>query len=288
MGKRKWVSRCRTALLGAFVAALALGCEGEEPWLAADAVPLRHVPTFVAGPEIDPDGPWALFDRDTQVGWSPLGPVTLAFDGPIAVSTVGVHGSAPYLLTVRDSSGNAIAGPYDLASGSSGWNRHDLDGPVPVDGLILGFEPTGDTRAPIGELELWGPGRPLSAYFDPSTVEPAPGLADVVLAEQDRVELRAGSTACSSVRFALPRHPGVYRRAWLRFSALGAVRPWVLSRALNDGPTHRGVWVPDPSGEVRHFLYRVDVEELELGVNEVVRSRSPIPAERVIVRNSRP
>ncbi len=251
---------------------LVASCTGDAPWLAADAVPQRLIPRLVEAATGDRDAAWALFDRDVANGFTPTRAVTIAFDDTVALGAVRVFGASPYELTIVTSFGQVISGPHDLSELDDGWTSFALQAPFPIDSAVLRFEALGDESAPIGELELWGPGGALPVAFDPSADEIAPGLADVI-ASEDRVELAQGLDdaslpACASASFVVARHPGVYRRAWLRFSSLGVLRPWVLTRAINESAMTRGRWVPDASGETQTFVYPVDVELLRLGLNE--------------------
>ena len=45
--------------------------------------------------------------------------------------------------------------------------------------------------------------------------------------------MQPGSPACANLAFSLARSPASYRRAWVAYTAEGAFRSFVLTRALN-------------------------------------------------------
>src|SRR5262249_26298981 len=137
----------------------------------------------------------------------------------------------------------------DLSALPAGWQKLSAaDGVSPQSGLELVFVPLGEA-APIPEIEVWalatGKPVPTERRSEIAVISAAvPGQIDWVLADPPRLELTPGrlTGACGTFGFTLARPPAAYRRGWLVYEAAGVFRPFVLTRALNSGPMHRGQW----------------------------------------------
>ncbi len=218
---------------------------------------------------------WVLFDRDSRTKFSPGAEteVELTFEGNHAVQAVKVFGTSSYALRLLDSDGDEITEEIDLREGDQRrWNLHPLPEALSLSEVTLALRAYGDAGE-VGDLELWaaGPGRPID-YVPGVTAEPVedrPAHVDVVAATPDALSLGPEGEAelCGAFRFELPRHPGAYRRMWLRASIAGAHRPFALTRALNEHSMLRAHWVPSETS--RSYVQPIDPELLFLGANEV-------------------
>ncbi|HLM47637.1 MAG TPA: hypothetical protein VK458_27480, partial [Myxococcaceae bacterium] len=227
-------------------------------------------------------GAWALFDRDTAIGWRPsisLGhaDVTAQLDGSGELAALKVFGPSPYRLSLLDDRGQRVSGPHELAILTSGWTTFPLRVPQRLGRVTLRFELSGQSEAVVPEVELWSTSRPLPLAWEPTPslgdeVPPAT-LAEVLMAVPENESLSREPTSdlagCATFSFELARHPGAYRRAWLRYRAEGVFRPLVLTRAINGGPVTRGFWVPPSSNEQNAFVHPIDAEHLRFGRNQV-------------------
>ncbi|MBN1208048.1 MAG: AHH domain-containing protein [Myxococcaceae bacterium] len=235
--------------------------------------------TLVAG---DWQAAWALFDRDTANGWVPspgarVADVTAQLDGNPEVAALKVFGPTPYRLSLLDVQGLLISGPHDLSALPEGWTTFPLKAPRQLARITLRFEPVGDSRASVPEVELWGTAAALPLAWEPITLtgnELIPEeLAELVTSASELQSISRSSTsglpACATFSFDLSHHPGAYRRAWLRYRTEGVFRPLALTRAVNRGPITKGFWVPSASTEAGAFVHPVDVETLQLGRNQI-------------------
>ncbi|WNG15531.1 SpvB/TcaC N-terminal domain-containing protein [Cystobacter fuscus] len=230
-------------------------------------------------------GAWALFDRDTAIGWRPSASerytdVTVILDGSQEVVALKVFGPSPYQLSLVDVQGQRISGPYDLATLTNGWTTFPLQVPLRMSRVTLSFVPTNDSGAVVPEVELWGTSAALPLAWEPAVppgdeVPPA-GLADVLPATPETGSLSrepvSGFSGCTTFSFELARHPGAYRRVWLSYRTEGVFRPLVLTRVINGGPVTRGFWVPpaaDASGAQGAFVHPIDTELLRFGRNQL-------------------
>lgn len=286
-----WSRESRFAVIGAALCILA-SCSSSDSG-SNQVIPLRISPLRVASIDSPDDtGAWALFDRNTRVGWSPPSEapagsthVRVALGKPTALARVKIFGASPYVLDVRTGKGDAIPGleHVRLDALAAGWNELRLPKPVSADEIVLELARTGGgdaaTPAAIGEIELWGDGRPAAvvdahalgalAALRGARREP-PGLDVISALDTASVELvpgtQSGSKPCGAFHFSLTRDPASYRRAWVAYTADGAFRSFVLTRSLNSAPMRRGQWF-DPDGAPLPFVDAVDPETLVLGDN---------------------
>src|SRR5262249_26414630 len=116
---------------------------------------------------------WALFDRNTRVGWSPAstasdGPahVRVSLGKPTTITHLKIFGASPYVLDARNDAGDPIRGleHVRLDALGAGWNGPRLPSPSTASEIVLELTRTSDagaaTPASIGEIELWGLDRP--------------------------------------------------------------------------------------------------------------------------------
>ncbi len=262
-----------------------LSCQGSEnpptTGQTGELAARRLTPRLLEA-STDP-GAWALFDRDTAIGWRPSAghtDVTAQLDESAEVAALKVFGPSPYRLSLLDALGQRISGPHELAALPHGWTTIPLQASQRMGRIILRFEPSNENQAVVPEVELWGTSEALPLAWEPTTTPgemPPVGLADVlpVAPESESLSREPGSSlsGCSTLSFQLARHPGAYRRTWLSYRAEGAFRPLVLTRGINGGPVMRGFWVPSasdaPSAEARTFVHPIDAEHLRFGRNEV-------------------
>lgn len=280
------------ALLKSFTATALLlvasvSCQGGEDSFStgqpAESAPRRFTPRTLEA-STDP-GAWALFDRDTAIGWKPSASgghadVTAWLDGSDEVAALKVFGPSPYRLSLLDALGQRVSGPHDLSALANGWTTFPLQVAQRMSRITLRFEPTSENAAVVPEVELWGTSTVLPLAWEPAATSsdevPPAGLTDQVRATPETESLSreptSGISGCATFSFELGRHPGAYRRAWLRYHTEGAFRPLVLTRIINGGPATRGFWVPpaaDASGAKGAFAHPVDTELLRFGHNEV-------------------
>ncbi|HEX5745450.1 MAG TPA: SpvB/TcaC N-terminal domain-containing protein [Archangium sp.] len=263
-----------------------LSCQGteESPTGETGEIAAQRLTPRALEASTDP-GAWALFDRDTAIGWRPSAnrghtDVTAQLDARAEVAALKVFGPSPYRLSLLDALGQRISGPHDLTALPHGWSVLPLQAPQRMARLILRFEPSHENEAVVPEVELWGTSEALPLAWEPSTTSgevPPAALADVlpVTPESESLsrEPTSGLSGCTTLSFQLARHPGTYRRAWLSYHAEGVFRPLVLTRGINGGPRMLGFWVPptaEASGEeARTFVHPIDTEQLRFGHNEV-------------------
>ncbi|ACY15442.1 SpvB/TcaC N-terminal domain-containing protein [Haliangium ochraceum] len=257
-----------------------LACTNEEEAPNAGDVAVHRLTPRSLETSGDVSAAWALFDRDTtsknvfSITSLDGQDIIAHLDEGSELEAIKVFGASPFQLTLLDPQGQLVAGPHALDKLPSGWTTFLLPDARRVEQLTLRFEPTGDGDAAVSEIEFWGRGASLPLDWEPSATDAPPaGLADIVPGTPDSQQLsRAPSSAqpaCASFDFELSRHPGSYRRAWLRYQTDGVFRPLVLTRAFNDAPVTRGFWVPPMADEAGAFVHRVDTEHLRLGHNQV-------------------
>ncbi|WP_257456314.1 SpvB/TcaC N-terminal domain-containing protein [Archangium lipolyticum] len=264
-----------------------VSCQGSEdslPTGQSGESTARRLPPRKLEASTDP-GAWALFDRDTAIGWRPPANeghanVTASLDGNEEVAALKVFGPSPYRLSVLDSLGQRVSGPHELKALANGWTTFPLQMPQRMSRITLRFEPTNESGAVVPEVEFWGTSAVLPLAWEPTMapddeVLPA-GLADVLPTTPEAQSLSrepaSGVSGCATFSFELARHPGAYRRAWLRYHTEGVFRPLVLTRVINGGPVTRGFWVPpatDASGVQSTFVHPIDAELLRFGRNQV-------------------
>src|SRR4051812_14556598 len=290
-----WGRESRFAVIGAVLCIFA-SCpnnnDGSDE--SNEVVPVRISPLRVESVDSPSDAStWALFDRNTRVGWSPPNDapassahVRVALGKATTITHLKVFGASPYVLDVHTGKGDAIKGVEHvrLDTLGAGWNELRLSDPVASDEIVLELARTsnGDasTPVPIGEIELWGVGRPamaldVNAIGDlaaNSAQRPAasPGIDVLAAIDPKTIDLapstEPGGQPCGKIRFSLTRNPASYRRAWLAYAADGAFRSFVLTRSLNAAPMRRGQWFSVGTGHAP-FVDPVDPEALVLGDN---------------------
>ncbi|HEX7840676.1 MAG TPA: SpvB/TcaC N-terminal domain-containing protein, partial [Kofleriaceae bacterium] len=236
---------------------------------------------------------WALFDRDTRGGWSPptaapasSARVRVELGKATAITHLKIFGASPYVLDVHTGHGDAIKGleHVRLDALGAGWNELRLPGSVSSDQLVLELTRTGDgdasTPAPIGEIELWGTDRSATrldarairrlAASSKGLRSASPGLDFIPILDTGTLDLapssEPGGHACGSLHFSLTRSPASYQRAWVGYTADGAFRSFVLTRALNAAPARHGQWL-SADATTGPFVDPIDPETLVLGDN---------------------
>lgn len=259
-----------------------------------ETVPVRISPVRVESVDAPSDaGAWALFDRDTRVGWSPPSTppgsstqVRVAFGRATRITQLKVFGTSPYVLDVRTTDGAAIQGleHVRLDTLGAGWKAVRLPDATSADELVLELARTGggdaSVPAPIGEIELWGVDRPTPALdvnavgaLAKSSLSPAvapPGVDVLAATDPGPIDLApsnvVGGQTCGKLRFSLARSPASYRRAWFVYAADGAFRSFVLTRTLNAAPPRRGQWFSAGAGPAP-LIDPIDPATLALGDN---------------------
>jgi RHS repeat-associated protein len=231
---------------------------------------------------------WALFDRDTTTGWEPMADsdaaqveLTAQLDENVYIEALKVFGPSAYRLSLFDEQRRLLEGPHELGALPDGWTTFSFTAPRRTSKVTLRIEPAGDVAGgragSLSELELWATGAALPLAWEPGMTSeperPSTALADVLPAAPGYQGLShdpgTGLTPCASFTFDLPRHPGVYRRAWLRYRTEGVFRPLVLTRLVNGGPMTRGFWIPPMPEEAGSFVHSIDPELLRQGRNRV-------------------
>ncbi|MBI4951311.1 MAG: hypothetical protein HY908_04705, partial [Myxococcales bacterium] len=321
---RIWAWRVVVGCLLALGFSESCGDEGA----AGRLVPAKITPIAVEaqGVAAEDPAPWALFDRDTSVGWQPeldasgRARVVVTFAHAVDLSHLKVFGPSPYVLSARTIEGDPVPGLERVALDalSPGWNLVPFGKLLPASALVLELEQlehtnsAGDeTAGSVAELELWAPAaveRPLDpALFGTSGSGPLGRHVDLVGAEPAELVLAAPSPsesgaetgapsgdegeACDSVRFALARGGASYRRAWLTYEIAGVVRPFALTRALNTGAVRRGTARVDLSAAAgatpRPVVEPLDPELLVRGQNVFHFCAPAGPAGSVAIRGAR-
>jgi RHS repeat-associated protein len=259
-----------------------------------EVVPARISPARVENIAAPSDASaWALFDRDTRVGWSPADDaaappahIRVALGKTTAITHLKIFGASPYVLDVQTGKGDPIKGleHVRLDTLGAGWNELRLPASISTDELVLEVARAdgGDasTPAPVGEIELWGTERPAMAIDDKAlgalTARPGsrpvvpPGVDVLAATGTAAIDLapstEPGGQVCGKLHFSLTRSPASYRRAWLTYAADGAFRSFVLTRSLNAAPMRRGQWFSASTGPAP-FVDPIDPETLVLGDN---------------------
>ena len=264
-----------SCLLGALSLSHVSACNSSD----GEVAPYRLTPRAVVEPTGNDTGSWALFDRDTVNGWVPAldtdgrADVSLTLDASSSITALKVFGSSPYRVSLLTANQQLLAGPYNLAELGPQWNSFPLSNTHGRSSVLLRFEHTQGAEAPVPEIELWGNTATLPQMWQPSESyedDIPSALADVVTAQtrsQIIGQAAADGAVCTSFELQLTRHPSAYRRAWLRYQTDGVFRPFVLTRAVNDGAMTRGHWVA--ASDASTFVHRVDPERLAQGRNDV-------------------
>jgi RHS repeat-associated protein len=293
-----WGRESRFVVIAAVLCIFASCPNNDGDSEAHEVVPARISPARVERIAAPGDASaWALFDRNTRVGWAaPSDPaaapaqIRVALGKTTTITHLKVFGASPYVLDAHTGTGDPIPGlaHVRLDTLGAGWNELRLADPVATDALVLELARTGDgdgaasapTPAPVGEIELWGTDRPapaldaravgsLIARAGSRPVAP-PGVDVVAASDPAAIDLapstEPGGQACGKIRFSLTRSPASYRRAWLVYVAEGAFRSFVLSRSLNAAPMRRGQWFTASAGPAP-FVDPIDPELLALGDN---------------------
>jgi hypothetical protein len=150
-GWDRWVRRAVVCvLLGA-----AASC-GEAPETSG-VVPTKVTPVrLVAMDDAEERSAWALFDRDTQVGFTPKlnlvgeAQVTLRLGSPRSLGYVKIYGSSAWELTASTPDGEPIPGleKVKLDDGQPGWRIVRVTELVSTDQVILRFKPLSEQPGP--------------------------------------------------------------------------------------------------------------------------------------------
>lgn len=167
-----------------------------------NALPARMSPVRLdAGGAAHDGDAWALFDRDTQSGWSPPSSpsgeparVRVVLDGTQPLDHIKIFGASPYLLVVRTAQGDPIPGldRVRLDELGAGWNTLPISGRVAANELVLEFSRT-DTAGATAPV-------PTAA----ATPAPAPALAPAASAATPALAPTAGATAPAPTAAAAP------------------------------------------------------------------------------------
>lgn len=257
----------RLSVIG-IVLGLASGCSSGGDHEPNEVMPQRLSPVQVdSGGTVSDDSAWLLFDRDTRAGWSPpiagetsSARVRVSLGETTAITHLKIFGASPYVLAIHMGNGTPIAGLESVRLGDlgAGWNVLPLAEPLATDAVVLELARAGDGDVSVpgvlGEIELWGTGRPIPV-LDAKTIgalvtsgprPAAPGVDLVPASGGVTVELapraQPGDPVCGKLAFALARSPASYRRAWIAYTADGAFRSFVLTRALNTATQRPGQW----------------------------------------------
>lgn len=243
----------------AIVALCSIGCVGTE--IDTDVRPsgplIRLTPPALAEAEL-----WKLFDRDADTTVDVGDGLELALMSPQGSTSraIAVRGTGAIQLEVTTPDGARLRNEVSLEL--DGWQRVLLE--RPSSSLRVRIE--AGAEATLGELELWGNAPEVAPQQDPRSMTPSTTI-DVMPARQATQTLALPSQSCVRFDVALERHPGAYRRTWVRYRASSVLRPLALTRAINDGSMTRGHWLP-AAGE-QTFASRIDRELLHHGENAV-------------------
>src|SRR5215470_13082938 len=229
-----WGRTSRFAVIGAVLCVFA-SCpnnDGDsESSQSNEVVPARISPARVENVAAPGDASaWALFDRDTRVGWSPpddaAAPpahIRVALGKTTAITHLKIFGASPYVLDVQTGKGDPIKGleHVRLDTLGAGWNELRLPASISTDELVLEVARTdGDdtsTPTPVGEIELWGANRPamvidekaLGALTARSGSRPAvpPGVDVLAVTGTAAIDLapstEPGGQMCGKFHFSL-------------------------------------------------------------------------------------
>jgi hypothetical protein len=260
-------------VLPILVAGSLAGCDEETPSSSGYALPLRLNPLRVQGAsDADSAAAWALFDRDTGTRWSPPSAeaeLTITLDTPRALAYLKVFGPGTGTLDLVSEGGAAVLpSALDLSKLRPGWNQVALGGGDPIDRLRLRVSGGGA----VPDLELWTLDAPRTELATEELLQQIAwtkleGQADVVSAQPASLALGSGGgESCGDFLFELPRDPRTYRRAWIAYGATGLFRPFVVTRALNDGPRTQGSWLREDTA-VGVFVEPIDPARLAAGLN---------------------
>jgi hypothetical protein len=241
------------------------GCAEDATSSSGYALPMRLNPLQLQGE--DSAAAWASFDRDTSTRWFPQGgaEVEITLDGPRSLAYLKVFGPSTGTLELLTVGGGSVAS-LNLATLHAGWNQVSLSG----EAERLRLRVVGVDSVP--DLELWtldSPRQPLETegLLQQIAYGRLDSQADVVSMQPASVTVSAqGSDRCSDFTFELSRSPTVYRRAWITYGATGLFRPFVVERALNDGPKSEGSWLRDDTA-VGAFVEPIDPARLRAGLN---------------------
>jgi len=231
--------------------------DGDSP-IPTGGEPVRHSALAVSGYT---DG-WSLVDRDSATAWAGETNETLSVRLSIAeapVMRVKVHSHGSIRVHAhgkrRDFSG-------------AGWHELAFDEPFVAGAVDLRVVAL-DANAEVSEIELWGTG-PLEAA-DPnpagSTGE-ASAAFHVLASTPSSATLRStGEVAppCASFEVDITSHPGLFRRAFLRYRTRGVFRPLAISRSVNGSSMFRGRWVR--GDDEANVVEPIDIERLRIGTN---------------------
>ncbi len=167
------------------------------------------------------------------------GPLRLRahFDAEIAPSQLKVFGA--HKLRIE------VAGEV-LTADADGWQKLAIDPGVRRAEVEVVLTPE-DSTAALGELELWGTGRPAAPRHPELIVDAAAEQFENLVRvspASDAAKLEVGNDArCASFSFPFTRAPGLVRRAYLTYRGPSLKSPVVLRRSLNGWPASGGFWM---------------------------------------------
>src|SRR5882672_6986270 len=265
-----WGRESRFAVIGAVLCIFASCPNNDSDSESNEVVPARISPARVENIAAPSDASaWALFDRNTRVGWSPpddaAAPpvhIRVALGKTTTITHLKIFGASRYVLDVHTGKGDPIKGleHVRLDTLGAGWNELRLPASISTDELVFEVARADDgdasTPTPVGEIELWGTDHPamvidekaLGAVTARSGSRPVvpPGVDVLAATGTAAIDLapstEPGGQICGKLHFSLTRSPASYRRAWFAYAADGAFRSFVLTRSLNAAPMRRGQW----------------------------------------------
>src|SRR6185503_4682068 len=171
-----WGRASRFAVIGAVLCIFASCPNNDGDSESNEVIPTRISPMRVERIDAPSDASvWALFDRNTRVGWSPASDapassahVRVALGQTATITHLKIFGASPYVLDVRTGNGDAITGlePVRLDTLGAGWTALRPVDAVSTDELVLDVVRAdgGDASipAPVSEIELWTANRPAT------------------------------------------------------------------------------------------------------------------------------
>jgi len=239
------------------MAVLFLGCQSESQSDAARP-PVRLNPHWaMLGDSAGTNLITALQDRDVQAAVSLARPVRLQaqFGTDISPTHLKVHGARNLRIEVAGRALNAVG---------QGWERLSLEGVERNARVEVLLTPQGPD-ASLGELELWGSGRPAAPRSPELLVAAAPGQFENLVRvspKKDSAKLELGTDAsCASFQFDFPHPANAVRRAYLTYEGPGLKSSVVLRRSLNGWPASGGFWM-GPGEAPRRVIDEIDPRQL--------------------------
>ncbi|MHB8878195.1 MAG: hypothetical protein ACYC8T_31250, partial [Myxococcaceae bacterium] len=220
----------------AFVVAACSGCHSGQQKEQVASVRLNPASFGQTAAELA-----ALTDRDTttQVRLPGVVRLTARFDTPVRVTAVKAFG----LHAAHIEAGGRRIEPGAV---EEEWRRALLDPGEARSTFDITLVPEG-SDASIGELEIWGLGRPGAPHaLSAQVVADATGFENLVRVDavpsSAKLEVGSGSS-CANFAFELPRDARTVRRASLTYRGQGLKRAAVLRRSLNGFAAAGGFWM---------------------------------------------